>query len=98
MSYQPDEFPDLKLSIDSDHIRGNYIADGGNSVNRSWKVLTELNFAKLWPEVLDSEDESMSLVFQLEGDDSHEYWGGESTGESSLDYFVGFKFDLSLGE
>ena len=55
-------------------------------------------FAKFWPDALDSEDERMMLVFQLEGDSSREEWGNDVSGNSSLDYFVGFKVDLTLGE
>ena len=57
-----------------------------------------MEFAKFWPEVLDSEDESLLLVFQLEGDASREKWGSDVSRESSLAYFMGVKLDLTLGE
>jgi hypothetical protein len=98
LSYEPDHWPDLNLSGSASYYQGDYISDGGTSMSRSWEVLTELDFAKFWPEVLDSEDESMMLVFQLEGDSSLEEWGSDVSRDSSLGYFVGFKIDLTLGE
>jgi hypothetical protein len=67
-------------------------------MSRSWEVLTELDFAKFWPEVLDSEDEGLKMVFQLTGDAASEEWDGDASRDSNLDYFVGFKVDLTLGE
>jgi hypothetical protein len=98
LSYQPEHMPDLSVSGSASYYQGDYISDGGTSMSRSWEVLTELDFAKFWPEVLDSEDERMMLVFQLEGDSSLEEWGDDVSRDSSLDYFVGFKVDLTLGE
>ena len=98
LSYEPDHWPDLSVSGSASYYEGDYTSDGGTSMSQSWEVLTELDFAKFWPEVLDSEDESMMLVFQLEGDSSREEWGSDVSSDSSLGYFVGLKIDLTLGE
>jgi hypothetical protein len=97
-SYQPDHLPDLSVSGSASYYQADYISDGGTSMSRSWEVLTELDFAKFWPEVLDSEDEGLKMVFQLTGDTASEEWDGEASRDSNLDYFVGFKVDLTLGE
>jgi hypothetical protein len=98
LSHEPGHWPDLSVSGSASYSQGDYFSDGGTSMSQSWEVLTELDFAKFWPEVLDSEDEGMLLVFQLKGDSSREKWGDDVSGDSSLDYFVGFKVDLTLGE
>ena len=67
-------------------------------MSRYWEVLTELYFVKFWPDVMDSEDEALKVVFQLTGDTAVDEWGGDTSRDSNLDYFVGFKVDLALGE
>jgi hypothetical protein len=75
-------WPDLSVSGSASYSQGDYFSDGGTSMSQSWEVLTELDFAKFWPEVLDSEDEGMLLVFQLKGDSSREKWGDDVSGDS----------------
>jgi hypothetical protein len=98
MSYKPEHWPDMSLSGSTGYYKGDYIAYGGTSTSRYWEVSTEFDFAKFWPEIVDSEDESMMLVFQLEGDSSKEDWDAYESSDSNLDYFVGFKIDLTFGE
>jgi len=47
---------------------------------------------------MDSEDEALKVVFQLTGDTAVDEWDGDTSRDSNLDYFVGFKVDLALGE
>jgi hypothetical protein len=67
-------------------------------MSRYWEVLTELDFVKFWPDVMNSEDEGLKVVFQLTGDTAVDEWDGDTSRDSNLDYFVGFKVDLALSE
>ena len=58
-------------------------------MSRYWEVLTELDFVKFWPDVMDSEDEGLKVVFQLTGDTAVDEWDGDTSRDSNLDYFVG---------
>ena len=98
LSYQPDHWPDPSVSGSASHYQGDYISDGGTSMSRSWEILTELDFAKFWPKVLDSEDEGMKLFFQVTSGTSREDWGDDVSRDSNLDYFLGLKVDLTFGE
>jgi outer membrane protein assembly factor BamD len=98
LSYEADRGPDLSLSGSTSYYESNYISDGGTSRSQSWEVLTELDFAKFWPEALNEEDEGLKLVYQLTSESELEKWGGEASRESTLDHFVGLKVDLNLGD
>ena len=98
MAYQPDEFPDLKLSIGSDYFRGNYIASDGTSQSRSWALTSELDFTKFWAELWGPRPSNLGMVFQLENNSSFEKWGGESDQESETNYFIGLTMGIGLGE
>ena len=97
-TFRPVHLPDLSLSGSTDYQRGNYVSDNGESVSGSWELLTELDFAKYWPDVLNGEEEAFLMVLQLEGESWREDWDDEASGGSTFDYFVGFKVDLTLGE
>ncbi len=98
LSYRPDEFPDLSISVGSDHYRADYIASDGNSQSDTWVLTTELDFTKFWKEWLEPRPGSLKMVFQLEGASSFEKWGGDSDHESDTDFFVGFTTSIGLGE
>jgi hypothetical protein len=87
-----------QLDGSASYYESDYISDGGTSMSRSWEVLTELDLAKFWPEVLDSEDEGVKLVFQLTGDSEFEEWDGEASRDPNLGYFPSLKVNLTLGE
>jgi hypothetical protein len=98
LSYRPDEFPDLSLSLGSDHYQADYIASEGKSQSDSWKLTSELDFSKFWKEWLEPRQGSLKMVFQLKGNSSLEKWGGDAKQDSDTDFFVGFTTSIGLGE
>ena len=98
LTYRPDGFPDLTLSGNLEHSQGDYRSDNEKSTERAWDIVAELDFSKFWPEVLDSENEGLDLVFKIEGDTTYEKSNGEAHKNSDLDFFIGLKWDINLGE
>jgi hypothetical protein len=98
LGYKPDELPDLKVSLSSDHYRGDYIASNGTSENASWVFTSELDFTKYWEELWGPRQSNLGMVFQLRDDSSSEKWGGESEDDSNTEFFVGLKMSVGLGE
>ncbi len=98
MSYKPDEYPDLKISLGSDHYRGDYIASNGTSQSGSWVFTSELDFTKYWAELWGPRPSNLGMVFQLKNDSSFEKWGGESDQESETNYFIGLQMKIGLAE
>ncbi len=98
LSYQPNEFPDLSLSLGSDHYRADHIASGGKSQSDSWALTTELDFSKFWKESLETRPASLKMVFQLKNGTSLEESSWDANQESDTDFFVGFTTSIGLGE
>ena len=94
----PRTHPDLTLSGSLEHSQGDYRSDNEKSTERAWDIVAELDFSKFWPEVLDSENEGLDLVFKIEGDTAYEKSNGKAQENSNLDFFVGFTMSISLGE
>ncbi len=72
-----------------EHSQGDYRSDNEKSTERAWDIVAELDFSKFWPEVLDSENEGLDLVFKIEGDTTYEKSNGEAHKNSDLDLFIG---------
>ncbi len=98
VGYRLDELPDLKISLSSDHYRGDYIASHGTSQSGSWIFTSELDFTKYWAELWAPRPSNLGMVFQLRNDSSFEKWGSNSQQNSDTNYFIGLTMKIGLGE
>jgi len=98
LSVRPISLPDLKVSLSSDHYKGDYTANDGLSHRSSWIFTSELDFTKYFAEAWGPRTSKFGMVFQVRNDSDFEKWGGSGVRDSDAEYFVGLRMGIGLGE